>query len=310
MYVADFDLAGCTDSLIIGGQYGDTGWQIPGTGLSLRDNLGSEIVERVHTHHHPQDGLSLNGIDADTPMAMRSLTEVVADANGRQGCSLVGGRGYRFSRCSFTRTGRGKVSSAPGAGGDIEAEGGKHIRDVGFADCRFIDNAGCGMVADTGDSDGARFTRCTFIDTISWSVRVNKPHFRFEDCRFVGALVHAYGDQNPARAAQFVGCTFDDDPALSPTHKVYGGTNGDHPLADLSDSRNMLFDRCRFSALHGWVPPWSTGAIYRDCMMVQGMKTFGFPCGRYIGQNSIVGKVDLYGSTIGGTMRVNGTPVH
>lgn len=117
--IADLELAGCTDQLVIGGQYGDTGWQIPGGGLYLRDNLGSEVIERVHAYHHPQDGVQINGIDADTPGAVRTMSDVVADANGRQGLSLVGGRGWRFSRCSFTRSGRGKVASAPGAGVDI-----------------------------------------------------------------------------------------------------------------------------------------------------------------------------------------------
>lgn len=307
--IADLELAGCTDQLVIGGQYGDTGWQIPGGGLYLRDNRGSEVIERVRAHHHPQDGIQINGLDADTPGVVRAMTDVVADANGRQGLSLVGGRGWRFARCSFTRTGRGKVSSAPGAGVDIEAEGGKRVRDLVFTACRFADNAGCGMVADTGDSDGARFVACDFVGTTNWSAWPNKPHFRFDRCRFTGALVRAYGDPDPARAAQFVGCSFDDDPARSPTRKVYGGENRDRPLADLSDARNVLFDRCGFTALTG-VLPWSTGAIYRNCTMVQGTRTSGFPRGRFEGRNTIRGKVDLYGSTITGTLLVNGAPVH
>lgn len=306
--ISDIELAGCTDQLVIGGQYGDTGWQIPGGGLYLRDNLGSEIVERVHAHHHPQDGIQVNGLDADTPGAVRSMIDVTCDANGRQGLSLVGGRGWRFARCAFTRSGRGKVSSAPGGGVDIEAEGGKRIRDLVFANCRFVDNAGCGMVADSGDSEGARFVGCEFVGTTSWSAWPSKPRFRFEDCRFTGALVRAWGDADPARAAQFTGCSFDDDPAHSPTRKVYGGTNNDHPLADLSDARNMLFDRCRFTATSGTLP-WSTGAIYRDCTMTQGTRVAGYPRGRFEGRTTITGKVDLYGSKITGTVLVNGARV-
>jgi hypothetical protein len=308
VHIADLELAGCTDQLIIGGQYGDTGWQIPAMGLYLRDNLGSEVIERVRSHHHPQDGVQINGFDGDTPGAQRMMTDVVADANGRQGLSLVGGRGWRFARCTFTRAGRGKILSAPGAGVDIEAEGGKRIRDLAFADCHFADNAGCGMVADSGDSEGVHFERCSFVGTTSWSAWPYKPRFRFDECHFTGALVHAWGDADATRAAQFTRCIFDDDPARSPTGKVYGGVNSTHPLADLAYAQNVLFDRCEFTALSG-VLPWSTGAIYRDCTMMQGISTSGFPRGRFEGHNTIVGKVDLYGSTITGELSVNGTRV-
>lgn len=306
--VSDFELAGPGDAIVLGGQYGDTGWQIPATGLALVNNRGGERVERVRTHGHPQDGLLIDGADADLPGVARTVVDVWADRNGRQGCSFVGGRGYRFARCRFTRTGRDKVKSAPGAGVDVEAEAGKHIRDLAFTDCRFEDNYGCGMVADTGDSEDVRFAGCTFIGTTSWSAWPNKPRFRFDRCSFVGPLVRAHGDPDPARAAQFVQCSFTDDPALSPTGKIYGGTNPDRPLADLSDARNVLFDRCRFRAVQG-VLPWSTGAIYRDCIMAQGTATHGFPRGRFVGTNSITGKVDLYGSTITGVLTVNGRRV-
>lgn len=306
--IADFDLEGPGDALKLGGRYGDTGWQIPATGLVLRNNRGGETVVRVATHGHPQDGLLIDGLDADTPGVTRTIRNVVARRNGRQGCSIVGGRGYRFAQCSFLETGRGIVRSAPGAGVDIEAEAGKRIRNLAFTQCRFADNDGCGLVADTGDSEDVRFDQCTFVGTTSWSAWPNKPHVRFAQCTFVGALTRAWGDADTSRAAQFSECTFTDDPARSPTGRVYGGTNQDRPLADLSDARNVVFARCTFTAIRG-VLPWSTGAIYRDCTMTQGMTTFGFPRGRFEGANTIRGRVDLYGSTITGILLVNGKRV-
>lgn len=306
--ISDLDLDGRADRLIVGGQYGDTGWQIAASGLVLRDNRGAEVIERVRASGHPQDGLMIDGLDIDTPGVRRLLTDVLADGNGRQGCSMVGGRGYRFVRCSFTRTGRGRVSSAPGAGVDIEAEAGKHIRDLVFSDCRFADNAGCGMVADSGDSARVRFDRCSFIGTTNWSAWPAKPLYRFEGCSFVGALTHAFGDPDAVRATQFVQCLFTDDPARSPTGKAYGGVNSDHPIADLSDARNMLFDRCSFRAFHGALP-WSIAAIYRNCTMIQTSRAPGYPRGQYEGANSITGKVDLYSSRIAGTLLLNGQRV-
>ena len=67
--VADLELDGNVGGLRIGGQYGDTGWQIPATGLALLNNRGAELVRNVHTHHHGQDGVLIDGVDqpADAP---------------------------------------------------------------------------------------------------------------------------------------------------------------------------------------------------------------------------------------------------
>ena len=307
--VSDLELDGNVDRLVIGGQYGDTGWQISATGLVLRDNRGDEIVRNVHTHHHALDGLVVNGVNrapGERPV-QRRIIGLRAEHNGRQGCSIVGGHGYSFERCRFNRTGRAQVMSNPGAGLDIEAEGEKKNRDLSFADCEFSDNAGCGMVADTGDSEGASFVRCTFVGTTNWAAWPCKPRFSFRACTFVGPLVRAFGDDDPARAAQFFDCTMTDDPALSPTGQVYGGANPDRPLADLSDARNMLFRRCAFLATHAAVLPWSTGAIYADCRMEQSSPKFSFPRGTYLGRTIINGNVNLAYSKIVGEVILNGT---
>lgn len=305
--ISDLELDGSLPDLLIGGQYGDTGWQIPASGLALVNNRAAETVRNVYTHHHAQDGLCIDGVDAElTERPQRRIANVRSEHNGRQGCSIVGGRGYMFEACRFSHTGRGGLSSMPGAGVDIEAEGGKINRDFSFIDCVFSDNVGCGMVADTGDSEGARFLRCTFIGTSSWSVWPAKPRFRFDRCTFAGAMAQAYGDEDAARAAQFLDCTLTDDPALSPSGRLYGGSNTDRPLADLSAARNILFSRCTFLARHGAVLPWSVHAIYADCRMEQSSTTFSFPRGTYIGRSVIDGRVNVSGSMIRGEVVING----
>ncbi|MDB5693177.1 MAG: right-handed parallel beta-helix repeat-containing protein [Alphaproteobacteria bacterium] len=307
--IADLELDGSLDALLIGGPWGDTGLQIPAYGIGLYDNVGTETLHNIHTHHHGLDGLVIDGVDRKRPMGS-TFKQVRSEYNGRQGCSVVGGHGYRFVGCSFNHTGRSRVATSPAAGCDIEAEGNKTVRDLAFEHCEFINNVGCGMDADSGDSAGARFTDCKFVGTTSWSVWPRKPSFRFEGCTFVGALVNAYGDAaHPALATQFVGCTFRDDPSLSPTGKVYRGENSDGPVADLSDSRNVRFSRCRFLLTHAHTLPWSTGAIYADCTMRQASPRTAYPRGAYTGTNSIVGKVELNGSTVSGVLTVNGVRV-
>ena len=309
--IADIELDGNLPKLWIGGPHGDTGYQISGSGIFLRDNRGDEIIRNVHTHHHPQDGMMIDGID-DAKLARRArrrIDGVRSEYNARQGCSIVGGRGYAFSDCRFSHTGKAGLASAPGAGVDIEAEGTKQNRDFTFLRCEFANNTGCGLVADSGDSHGARFRFCTFIGTTMWSAWPKKPGFRFDRCRFVGSLVSCFGDPDPRRAAEFRDCIFSDDPGLSPTGEVYLEGRPDGSIADLAELSNARFIRCRFLADHGAVLPWSIKAIYADCTMRQSSKSTGYPRGTYLGRNVIVGAVDLSGSTIAGEVMLNGKRV-
>lgn len=307
--ISDLELDGNVRDLQIGGQYGDTGWQIPAIGIFLQENSGSERISRVYSHHHAQDGIQIDGLDRARGSLSSHLENVRCEYNGRQGVSLVGGRRYFFSNCKFNHTGKANVASAPGAGVDIEAEAGKKIRDVSFFGCEFANNLGAGLVADSGDSEGASFAACTFIGTTNWSAWPNKPRFRFSDCTFVGALVHAFGDKNAERATQFRRCTFRDDPALSPTRVVYGGENPDRPIADLPGNENVLFRQCRFLLTHNSVLPWSVNVTYSDCILSQRASRESYPRGTYVGRNSITGRSNLYSSNILGELTYNGVLV-
>jgi hypothetical protein len=298
--VRDLELDGNLERLRIGGPFGDTGWQIPGTGLLLTGNRDVEVVEDVFTHDHGQDGAMFIG--AAARVGRTTVTRLVTRQNGRQGLSITGGRGYDLLDCEFSRSARGVVKSAPAAGVDIEAET-NPIEDVSFTKCRFADNGGSGLVADSGNTRNFRFAGCHFIGTTSWSAWPNKPGCRFSDCLFVGSVVHPFADRDPRRAARFLRCTFTDDPALSPTRKVYTGGG---PIVNMAQSENVLFDKCIFRLVASGTLPWAWAATYRDCRMTQKSAAIANPKGRYQGYSTIKGRVDLYGSMIEGTLVLNG----
>jgi hypothetical protein len=304
--IENIELDGNSGALVLGGKRGDKGYQIGCAGVVLRNNSGPERLTNVHAHHQPHDGFYVDGPRDPTRGVMRLFSNIRADANGRQGMSLVGGHGYRIERSSFTRTGRGAVASAPGAGVDIEAQRKKPIRDIAFVGCRFADNRGCGMVADSGDSADVSFTDCTFIGTDNWSAWPHKPGFRFDRCTFAGSLVHAFADPDPKRATRFTDCLFTDDPALSPTGRLRLRKN---LSADLSHADNVLFDRCRFVMKGEGILPFSDGPIYRDCTMSQRATRRAMTRGTYEGRNVIQGPVDLGMSAILGTTILNGVAV-
>lgn len=306
--ISDIELDGNLPRLLIGGPFGDSGHQIPSMGLYLEDNHAAETVRNLHCHHHGQDGIVINGVDSKRGRSR--FENVVCEYNGRQGVSIVGGRGYDFIRSKFNHTGRSAVASAPFAGLDIEAEGTKSNRDFTFTDCEFVNNVGCGMVADSGDSAEAVFTRCKFVGTTVWSAWPNKPYFRFHDCTFVGSVVHAFADNDKERSTQFHNCIFSDDPARAPGGKVYL-PHGDHgPIADFgsNDGENVLFDTCTIRLTHNGQLPWTKKSIYYNCVMSQKSPRQAYPQGIYRGRNVIDANVDLYGSQYpdGGVAIVNG----
>jgi hypothetical protein len=301
--IRDVELDGNMAALKLGGEYGDTGWQLSGTGLLLIRNLAAETVENVHSHHHGQDGAMFIGSGKRTGRG--TVRRLISRYNGRQGLSITGGKGYDLIDCEFAHSARLRVKSAPSAGVDIEAED-EPLRDISFTRCSFIDNAGCGLVADSGDSRNLRFDDCRFVGSTSWSAWPNKPGCSFAGCTFVGSVVHAYPDPDPRRAARFTSCTFTDDPQLSPTGKVF---TPDGPIVNLAESQNVLFDRCRFRLVGSGTLPWSWKAIYRDCTMSQKSKKVANCKGRYLGRTTISGPVDLYGSMIEGTVVLNGRAV-
>lgn len=302
--IRDVELDGNLPALRIGGQYGDTGWQVPGSGIFLAENRGGETISNVFSHRHGQDGMMISG-RVDSPIRSR-ISKFISRENGRQGLSLVGGRGYDFVDCEFSRTGRGKIASAPGAGVDIEAEGGKTNRDFSFTRCKFVDNSGAAMVADSGDSAKVRFADCRFVGTTSWAAWPKMPGFRFSGCTFAGAVVHPFPSKNPAEAAKFTNCHFTDDPALSPTRKLYFA---DGPCVNMGESDNILFDTCRFDMLHGGLLPWSWHAIYKDCSMRQTSPKAAMTKGHFVGHNVATGPVDTYGTTVDGSFLLNGKKV-
>ena len=305
--ISDLELDGNLPRLQVGGPWGDADYQLPGCGIGLYENSGPEIIRRVYAHHHPLDGITIDGADRDRS-APSVIEDVRCEYNGRQGCSIVGGRNYAFTNCKFRHTGKAGIASAPGAGVDIEAEAGKKIRALRFDGCEFSDNLGPGVIAGLGDSEAIAFTGCTFIGTTSWSAWPAAPSMRFSRCRFVGPIVSAYGDRaHPERAAQFLDCTFLDDPALAPGGKVFIGQNTDGPIADLPNSPNARFSRCTFRLTARAVLPWTTNVVtFADCTMAQASVKVSYPRGHFVGRNTISGKADLYSAIIDGVVILNG----
>lgn len=304
-------LDGNSTNFVLGGQWGDHGRQLGSDGVACSNNTGSVTIANVHCRDHGRDGIMLShyGLKADSPRFPVTVTDVTCDMNARQGLSWIGGTQLTVIRSHFTRTSRGRFSSAPGAGVDIEAEG-SVCRNGRFVDCRFVDNGGVGFVADSGDSADVECVRCEFVGTIFWSAWPRKPGFVFRDCLFVGTVVNVHGDPDPRRATQFYNCRFHADAGLSPTRTIYGGN-----LLDLgAGARNVLFKDCDFRAVEPRVSlPWTFADVrYDNCTFRQAGTNPSYTRGVFTGTNTVVsaGAVETWGSQFQGPFIVNGKRIH
>jgi hypothetical protein len=306
--ISEIELDGNLGELSVGGKYSPgVGWNAHASGIVFIDNSGPARLSRIYSHHHAQDGIIFN--DVADRAASTAILDTVCEANGRQGCSLTGGRNYNFERCRFLRTSRAGLRSSPASGVDIEAEA-KTVRDVAFSSCEFLDNHGFGLVAGSGHSEGIVFDDCKFVGTTYWALWPHKPRMEFRYCLVVGAIIHAFGDPDPLRATQFFDCTFSDDPALSPTGKVFLGDSGKGPICVLENAANVFFNRCRFRLTdRGLLPTSERNVIYADCEMSQRSPARSAPAGTYVGVTTINGNADLIGSVIRGEVILNGRRV-
>lgn len=301
----DIELDGNAAGFIYGGPFGDTGWQLPADGLTLANNSGGIRIENVRAHHFPRDGVHvLDKAGPNSRSARAVFSNVAMENNGRQGLSMVGGRGYSFVNCKFNRTGFGVPNrSAPGAGIDMEQETGI-IRDISFVNCEFVGNHGAATLS-VGDVADVRYQGCS-LSGPGWAFWVGGAvRTVFEKCTFTGSGTNGGGNKNPALATRFVECLFTDNPRLMPRGVT---TFASAYVPDLGGgSENILFDRCRWemTTAKAGLPYTYSNTVYRDCTM---KNTAGpsVTLGRYLGNNVVTGPANLDGAIIVGRVLLNG----
>lgn len=259
--IANLNLNGNSPTLVVGGHWGDIGIQLPCDGMFVSESRRITL-RRVAMHHFGRDGVQvLNHLAKsvnDPNLEGIVFENSTFDYNGRQGLSLTGANGFRAVNCSFSHTGRvwvpalGKpLYSNPGAGVDIEPESGV-VANVSLENCRFVDNAGQGLVSDRYGS-GPPSTKNIVISggllwgLTNWSAWIRQPDFLFKNCRIYGAFVNGCDAATTSEATRFVGCTFEDRPYHGQT--AYGL----YTLHSDKEARRMRFTNCRFIGTHSYL---------------------------------------------------------
>jgi hypothetical protein len=234
--VSGVTMDGNSDNIVLGGVYGDLGRQLSHYGIFISNSKNIQI-DKVYAHHFGLDGMCVGNKVTNSPDSI-SITNSTFEYNSRQGFSWIGGNYLYVKNCKFNHTGKGKFSSPPGGGVDIEAESGP-IRNGVFDGCEFIDNNGNGMGADSGDSGDCTFNDCTFWGITYYSIWVRKPNFTFNRCNIYGSAALGYISADKINATKFFDSHFEDKPY-----------NGNQPysrfLLESNSAKYMSFTNCTF----------------------------------------------------------------
>lgn len=244
--VEDLLIDGNISAAIIGGEWGDTGIQRAAIGVRIR-NSTNIILRGVIARDHGQDGFYVRGknrADAGGEPDEIRFENCVADGNGRQGMSIVGGRGLEFVDCAFLNTAQGPVSSMPSSGVDIEPNGQDWAVDTRFANCKFENNRGVGLLASTGNSRGLTVEKCTFWQGFSSrdgitqgsgdALWLSREGIQISDCAINGALTHV------PSSARIANCTFGNT-----LHPEFGQSAANRKF--LLDNTMGLYTECAFT---------------------------------------------------------------
>lgn len=265
VFSGKIDIDGNQANQVIGGKYGDSGWQLMAYGFRVA-NIKQLSLENIYTHDHLLDGFYIAGYNSLTEPdkvlsdVFGSVRNVVSYHNSRQACSFCGGQNISFYDCSFsdTATSDMKVRSMPMSGLDIEAEV-SPIRNARFYNLKSFNNAVTQVVADSANTKNVHFYSSRFLSpaggVTAW---VRKPQFKFFNCYFNGYMEGQYGTNIEEDRTLYHGCTFTDDP--SENANVEATTY----LINASGA-NPKFDDCKFNIYNsGWLYDYGySGSIDR-----------------------------------------------
>lgn len=260
-YPGDFiDLTSCTNVEIVnaklngnnttytlGGQWGDTGRQLPQTGIKCTNSSNVAIINADVSY------CGLDGIYATGTANQRinvSIDNAKSAYNGRQGISWTGGNGLTITNSAFTYTGAGGVASSPSAGIDIE-DNGQGCYDGLFDNCEFFGNVGAEILTQ-GTSDRIKFNRCVIgASAATRGVWPASAGVLFTDCSI-------YGDITNTLNTQFRNCYI--------TNKSYRGVAQRARFIDLTTSY-ATFNNCVIDSYDSSSYNWNIGinVTVSDC---------------------------------------------
>jgi hypothetical protein len=316
--IKGFKFDGNVQNAIVGGGWGDTGFQIPGSGIATIDCTGIIEIE-AFAENCPFDSFLISNrfmASKSQDFAPVTLRNFGGEASGRQIVSLIGGRGITLENFSLSKAGKnGKVRSNPASNIDIEPEAGAYSDNITLRNGELVDADSNGLIMASGRTQHVKADMMLFVGTTGHAAWIEKASYRSEDSRYVGTVRCLWAD-NPdspveeGYAAEFLRDEFTDDPAFSPTGVVYNFG----PCIAFANDAQVRFNRAKFNMTDtrpgfGELPDSNPNSLYDSCKF-KCANTNSQTTGRFIGATEVIGSLgtQVRSRMIEGSYTVNGVP--
>lgn len=176
----------------IGGSFGDKGIQLAHRGIAIVNSYTINL-NNLFIHHFGLDGIEVRNEIKLLGLNKKYQVEINYTKcyyNGRQGISWTGGNGLYISNSEFSLTGKGNISSSPGAGIDIEPEIGICQNGL-FENCKFENNVGPGLISDfsTIYTDNITFNKCYFGGTTNSAILARNAGINIKNSILIGQIL-------------------------------------------------------------------------------------------------------------------------
>jgi hypothetical protein len=276
--IEGLELDGNCANYIVGGEFGDIGYQVQADGIYAYNN-GFLNIKNVYVHNCGRDGIDLfDGTATTQNSAVRPVyvENVISEYNCRQGLSHQGGLQLTIINSKFSNTGRttslvpGTVitfggvviptmASSPAAGIDIEPEAGVICRNITVINSNCSNNFGVGFAADTGNTAHVSVQDSMLRGDTNFPISINAPYTRVSNTTMYGQVKQVRSSTpDPREATVFENCQFADLPAWA-TVSGY--------LVELGSKPDAQFINCRFSATYMALADIRDGIIV-DCVFL------------------------------------------
>lgn len=284
--ITNLNIDGNKQGAVIGGKYGDHGWQIPCYGIRLI-SAKKAVLENINVKNMLLDGLyigKLAGLDQSKDDI--TLQNVHSTYNGRQAFSVCGVRGLTAINCSFNYTGQNGLMSAPSAGIDFENELGS-LSDLTFINCEVRGNVGHDLHIFNLQSDfdirNVNFYSSTIVaegktaypfgiydpnENKSAAIAFNTSiDFQFNECLIGGKIMRENGGTNwqyeQTKMVSFNNCTItNDDVLLLRTLEVPKYSQVINTTSPDGTEYGLKLDNCRFKLKDQGIKMLRNGRIH------------------------------------------------
>lgn len=187
--ISGINLDGNIDRMIIGGYWGDKGYQVAHRGIFIINSTNVSLSNMI-IRNFGLDGIEISNANSNTRSDEIRINKIHSLYNGRQGLSWTGGNGLYIYNSEFSYTGKGRISSPPGAGLDVEPENGSSCKNLYVYNTVFKNNTGSGFVTDYPSSAfNLQFKYCSFFSPDQYVIWPNGYGIAFQNCMIKGSFI-------------------------------------------------------------------------------------------------------------------------